>query len=70
MAVLFTSSVASCVYDSGSLAVRLREMRSEQARYWRSVTMLDLTAWQVMVLLIALAAAIVSAVAWNVWRRD
>jgi len=32
--------------------------------------MLDLTAGQVMVLLIALAAAIVSAVAWNVSRRD
>ena len=58
------------MYDSGSLAVRPLEMRSKQARYWRSVTMLDLTAWQVMVLLIALAAAIVSAVAWNVWRRD
>ena len=32
--------------------------------------MLDLTAGQVMVLLIALAAAIVSTVAWNVSRRD
>jgi hypothetical protein len=32
--------------------------------------MLDLTAAQVMVLLIALAAAIVFAVAWHVWRRN
>jgi len=58
------------VYDSGSARGSPLEIRSKQARYWRSVTMLDLTAVQVMVLLIALAAAIVSAVAWNVSRRD
>jgi hypothetical protein len=32
--------------------------------------MLDLTAGQLMVFLIGIAAAIVFAVAWHVWRRD
>jgi hypothetical protein len=42
----------------------------EETRDWGSATMLDLTAGQVMMLLMALAAAIVFAVAWHVWKRD
>jgi hypothetical protein len=53
-------------YDSGcALALRTR-----RARYWRISTMLDLTAGQVMAILVALAAATVFAVAWHVCRRN
>jgi hypothetical protein len=68
--VSFTPSAAICAYDSGSARGSLEELASKKARYWESATMLDLTAGQVMMLLMALAAAIVFAVAWHVWKRD
>jgi len=67
--VSFTPPAAICAYDSGSARGSLFKLPSKKARYWGSATMLDLTAGQVMMLLMALAAAMVFAVTWHVCNR-